>query len=217
MNTRTNENEAAMSLCIMSHNKCQPPLPSPFILQKVDGRSVQESKSVLISHTVSPPPLPPFILQKADDARSAPVQTSDKVKAVSPSPPPLSSSTVKKLDGRSVPGSKAPTVKGCISVDEMARLMRVYGPLKSIRIRNKGIQNKPVKVLSIKRKFYRWFPDFDARFEQMEEGWYVPKIGHEAEILYRAAMREEDEMSLISLRASKRRENMMKKKLGRAV
>ena len=45
----------------------------------------------------------------------------------------------------------------------------------------------------------------------------MPKIGHEAEILYRAAMREEDEMSLINLRASKRRENMMKKKLGRAV
>jgi len=55
------------------------------------------------------------------------------------------------------------------------------------------------------------------RFEQTDEGWYVPKIGHEAEILYRAAMREEDEMSLINLRASKRRENMMKKKLGRAV
>ena len=168
MNSRTNENEAAMSLCIMSHVN-QPFPPSPFILQKVDGRSVKGSKHVPSSHTVSPPPLPPFIAQKAVDGRSVTGQTSHKV--VSPSPPPLPSPNVKKLDGRSLPGSKAPTVTGCISVDEMARLMRVYGPLKSIRIRNKGMQNKPVKLLSIKRKFYRWFPDFDAR--RVREGFVL--------------------------------------------
>lgn len=93
--------------------------------------------------------------------------------------------------------------------------MRVYGPIKSIRARTSDKQ-PPAKVTSIKRKFYRWFPDFDARFVQTPKGWYTPKIGHEAEMKYRAEMREEDEMSLIALRAEKRRENgenFLKKKL----
>jgi hypothetical protein len=66
--------------------------------------------------------------------------------------------------------------------------------------------------MSIKRKFYRWFPDFSERFVRTPEGWYRPLIGHEAEMKYRAAMRDEDEMELISLRATKRRENHLKKK-----
>jgi hypothetical protein len=102
---------------------------------------------------------------------------------------------------------------GTVAVEEMTRLMRVYGPIKSIRAR-KTDKAKNTKVLSIKRKFYRWFPDFSERFEPTPDGWYKPKIGHEAEMKYRAAMREEDEMTLITLRAEKRRENHLKKKAG---
>lgn len=49
-----------------------------------------------------------------------------------------------------------------ISVEEMSRLMRVYGPIKSVRVRNTD-RSKPTKETSIKRKFYRWFPDFGLR------------------------------------------------------
>ena len=77
--------------------------------------------------------------------------------------PPLPPLVVKKVDGRSVPGSKAPFRNGLISVEEMTRLMRVYGPIKSTRESKKSADKKPVKLLSIKRKFYRWFPDFDDR------------------------------------------------------
>ena len=78
--------------------------------------------------------------------------------------PPLPPLVVKKVDGRSVPGSKAPFRNGLISVEEMTRLMRVYGPIKSTRESKKSADKKPVKLLSIKRKFYRWFPDFDYRY-----------------------------------------------------
>jgi hypothetical protein len=100
---------------------------------------------------------------------------------------------------------------GTVAIDEMTRLMRVYGPIKTIRVRSAD-PNKGAKALSIKRKFYRWFPDFSERFAQTPEGWYTPIAGHEAEMKYRAMMREEDEMDLVSLRAAKRRENVLKKK-----
>ena len=62
-------------------------------------------------------------------------------------------------------------------------------------------------------KFYRWFPDFSERFVQTPRGYYVPKVGHAAEMKYRASKREEDEMELITNRAAKRRENHLKKKM----
>ena len=44
-----------------------------------------------------------------------------------------------------------------ISYDEMTRLMRVYGSVKCLRVRNrKNDPTKAVKIDSIKRKFYRW-------------------------------------------------------------
>eukprot|EP00956_Cyclotella_meneghiniana_P014606 scaffold21961_cov67-Cyclotella_meneghiniana.AAC.5 len=134
--------------------------------------------------------------------------------------PPLPPLVVKKVDGRSVPGSKAPFRNGLISVEEMTRLMRVYGPIKSTRESKKSADKKPVKLLSIKRKFYRWFPDFDDRqewFVQTKEGWYQPKIGHEAEMKYREAKRLEDEMAIIKYRVARRKENALKKKLAQRV
>ena len=49
------------------------------------------------------------------------------------------------------------------------------------------------------------------RFELTSRGWYRPKIGHDAEMRYRAEMREKNEMTMITLRAKKRRENHLKK------
>ena len=63
---------------------------------------------------------------------------------------------------RSFPGTKAPMQNGSVAVEEMSRLMRVYGPIKSVRVRSTD-KSKPTKVMSVKRKFYRWFPDFDSR------------------------------------------------------
>ena len=51
-----------------------------------------------------------------------------------------------------------------VSFDEMRRLMRVYGPIKCLRKRQsaKGGEDN-TKADSVKRKFYRWFPDLDDR------------------------------------------------------
>ena len=50
-----------------------------------------------------------------------------------------------------------------IPFEEMQRLMRVYGPIKCLRNRTPKESGKDLKQDSIKRKFYRWFPDFDSR------------------------------------------------------
>ena len=50
-----------------------------------------------------------------------------------------------------------------ISFEEMQRLMRVYGPIKCLRNRTPKETGKALKIDSVKRKFYRWFPDFDSR------------------------------------------------------
>lgn len=90
-----------------------------------------------------------------------------------------------------------------VSFDEMKRLMRVYGPIKCLRNRNSPTRPGS-KDTSIKRKFYRWFPDFNERFEITEGGWFVPKYGHEQEMKYREAMRKSDQRVLIKKRSIKR-------------
>ena len=55
------------------------------------------------------------------------------------------------------------------------------------------------------------------RFVETKEGWYQPKIGHEEEMKYREAMRQEHEMTLIKFRVARRRENALKKKLAQRV
>ena len=91
-----------------------------------------------------------------------------------------------------------------VAFDEMKRLMRVYGSLKCLRNRTPVDSGKAAKVESIKRKFYRWFPDLDERFERTPEGWYRPRAGHEEEMKYREAMRKEDQESLVRKRNTKR-------------
>ena len=90
-----------------------------------------------------------------------------------------------------------------VSFDEMKRLMRVYGPIKCLRNRNSPTRPGS-KDTSIKRKFYRWFPDFNERFEITEGGWFMPKYGHEEEMKYREAMRKSDQQVLIKKRSLKR-------------
>jgi hypothetical protein len=93
-----------------------------------------------------------------------------------------------------------------VSFDEMKRLMRVYGPIKCLRNRRNS-QTRPgaiTKDTSIKRKFYRWFPDFNERFELTPEGWFLPKFGHEYEMKYREAMRMSDQKVLVKKRCAKR-------------
>ena len=96
-----------------------------------------------------------------------------------------------------------------IPFEEMQRLMRVYGSLKCLRNRTPKDSGKTVKLESIRRKFYRWFPDFEQRFEKTPEGWYQPKLGHEHEMRYREDMRKQDQLLLVKKRNSKRESKIM--------
>ena len=92
-----------------------------------------------------------------------------------------------------------------VSFEEMKRLMRVYGPTKCLRNRTPKDSGKCTKTLSVKRKFYRWFPDFQDRFVlQMSGEWYKPKVGHEQEMKYREDMRKKDQEHLAAKRVAKR-------------
>ncbi len=99
---------------------------------------------------------------------------------------------------------KDPKRDTAIPFEEMQRLMRVYGSLKCLRNRTPKDSGKTVKLESIRRKFYRWFPDFEQRFEKTPEGWYQPKLGHEHEMRYREDMRKQDQLLLVKKRNSKR-------------
>ena len=90
--------------------------------------------------------------------------------------------------------------------------MRCYGPIKVLRKRaNKGTEDQSVKPDSIRRKFYRWFPDFNERFFKTPEGWYAPKAGHQHEMAYREAMRKMDKEVLNRKRGASKRYNASKK------
>ena len=104
---------------------------------------------------------------------------------------------------------KDPKRETAISFDEMKRLMRVYGSLKCLRNRTPKDSGKTVKLESIKRKFYRWFPDFEERFEKSSEGWYQPKLGHEHEMRYREEMRKHDQELLVKKRNSRRESKLV--------
>ena len=111
---------------------------------------------------------------------------------------------------------KDPKRDTSVPFDEMKRLMRVYGSLKCLRNRapKGGVDSQSTaKAESIKRKFYRWFPDLDERFVRTEEGWYVPIAGHEEEMAYRERMRKGDQDSLIKKRNDKRSSKKCQQKI----
>lgn len=91
-----------------------------------------------------------------------------------------------------------------VSFDEMKRLMRVYGPIKCLRNRTPKDSGKTTKIESIRRKFYRWFPDFEDRFEKTPEGWYKPIFGHKEEMAHRENSRKIDQDELVKKRFMKR-------------
>mmetsp|Transcript_11988 Transcript_11988/g.18454 ORF Transcript_11988/g.18454 Transcript_11988/m.18454 type:complete len:415 (-) Transcript_11988:145-1389(-) len=118
------------------------------------------------------------------------------------------STSVKKVRGRDA-----------VPFEEMERLMNLYGSIKALRIRGaakkkgsaeEGDKKVPLKKDSIKRKFYRWFPNFEERFTIDENGHYQPVNGHEYEMKYRAEMRQKS-MTVV---VNKRSDSITKKKYG---
>lgn len=96
-----------------------------------------------------------------------------------------------------------------VAFEEMLRLMRIYGSVKCLRKRqnsDEGEMYTKTKIESVKRKFYRWFPDLDERFTRDEHGMYWPNCGHEDEIRYREEMRKKDEEIIITKRVTCRRD-----------
>lgn len=99
---------------------------------------------------------------------------------------------------------KDPKRDTSVSFEEMKRLMRVYGPIKALRNRASKDTGKGTKPESIRRKFYRWFPDFNERFVKTSDGWVTPKAGHQQEMQYRESMRKIDQEILVKKRNEKR-------------
>lgn len=93
-----------------------------------------------------------------------------------------------------------------IPFEEMRRLMHVYGSVKCLRKRQAPGGAENTKIDSVKRKFYRWFPDLEERFEKDDEGFYRPNFGHEFEMRYREEMRRADGEILAKKRARCRKE-----------
>ena len=139
-----------------------------------------------------------------------PVHDLITVKAVTPAPKKRNTSTttteITKSNKAGGGGREAR-----VSYEEMKRLMRVYGPTKCLRNRTPKESGKSTKILSIKRKFYRWFPDFHNRFVLQEGGWYKPRIGHEEEMKVRGELRRKDQEILAAKRNAKK--NASKNKL----
>lgn len=114
-------------------------------------------------------------------------------------------------------------IKKVVPYEEMERLMNVYGALKAVRNRGakpnkkegEGDSCQVVKRESIKRKFYRWFPDLDERFYRTENDQYQPIHGHEQEVKYRREMREKSFESVAKKRArANQKNNYLKKERG---
>lgn len=97
-----------------------------------------------------------------------------------------------------------------VTFEEMLRLMRIYGSVKCLRKRQNPDDGEVVytktRIESVKRKFYRWFPDLDERFTKDENGMYWPNCGHESEIRYREEMRKKDSEIIVTKRVTCRRD-----------
>lgn len=101
---------------------------------------------------------------------------------------------------------KDPTRHTTVSFEEMKRLMHMHGPPKCMRNRASNKTSAPTaKPDSIRRKFQRWFRDFEDRFTKMPDGRYVPKFGHDEEMKYRADTRTKDKQLLKRVRCTKKR------------
>ena len=93
---------------------------------------------------------------------------------------------------------KDPKRDTSVSFEEMNRLMRIYGPIKCLRNRSAKESGKTVKPESIRRKFYRWFPDFTERFKKTPDGWFKPRAGYHQEVQYRQELRKKDKLIIMA-------------------
>lgn len=209
--------DAAMSLCALGRSRSASP-ESP----DSDANAAASSRDGDVARGCGGP-------SKADSSAPSLYQAEMnlhlenrlRISDFAPPPPPSSSSTVvsppgptrKEAPKKAARGGgaakysvkpKDPKRDTSVPFDEMKRLMRVYGSLKCLRNRTPVDSGRSAKVESIKRKFYRWFPDLEERFDRTPEGWYRPKAGHEEEMKHREAMRKEDQESLVRKRNSKR-------------
>lgn len=115
---------------------------------------------------------------------------------------------------------KEKVIKKVVPYEEMERLMNVYGALNAVRNRGAKLSKNEgegdgcqvVKRESIKRKFYRWFPDLEERFYRTENDRYQPIHGHEQEVKYRREMREKSFESVAQKRARSNKKNKYLKK-----
>ena len=223
-NSQANLEDVALSLCALgrgssggssdgenNHDECMTN-QNPFESEVAGGSS---TVATVINPTAAPMAFinnsaasTPFTSSAADMNR---LKISDHVP--SPNGPALKTKeVVAKKRGSSTKYNvkpKDPKRDTSVSFDEMKRLMRVYGSLKCLRNRTPKDSGKTVKLESIKRKFYRWFPDFEERFEKTPDGWYQPKIGHEQEMRYREEMRRQDQQVLVKKRNSRRESKLV--------
>lgn len=98
---------------------------------------------------------------------------------------------------------KDPSRDTSISFEEMTRMMNVYGPIKCLRNRFTKESGGAAKPESIRRKFYRWFPDFNQRYAKGPSGYFEPKAGHKEEMVYRETLRQMDKGRILLTRRSK--------------
>eukprot|EP00584_Thalassiosira_punctigera_P000803 CAMPEP_0172534852 /NCGR_PEP_ID=MMETSP1067-20121228/7079_1 /TAXON_ID=265564 ORGANISM="Thalassiosira punctigera, Strain Tpunct2005C2" /NCGR_SAMPLE_ID=MMETSP1067 /ASSEMBLY_ACC=CAM_ASM_000444 /LENGTH=230 /DNA_ID=CAMNT_0013319699 /DNA_START=161 /DNA_END=853 /DNA_ORIENTATION=+ len=208
--------DAAMSLCALGRSRDSSPDPPDDCA--VQPRQ-QNPNAVFSSSDVAPVHIDGTADASSIRHTSMDIQLNNRLQiydTTSPLPPPSASAPrptkakVAPKKARLAAAAKHnvkprdPKRDTSVPFDEMKRLMRVYGSLKCLRNRTPVDSGRTAKIESVKRKFYRWFPDLDERFIRTPEGWYKPKGGHEEEMRYREAMRKEDQESLVKKRNTKR-------------
>lgn len=124
----------------------------PFPMSPPDKRRRLEMPST--TYPVTPPASPP------DAVVSMPTFMPDR--------PPISSPQSSAAGRKGKDTNKNRTTRQFVPFEEMQRLMAEYGPIKTPRKRKTKTTDEnghggSAKVESIKRKFYRWFPDFEER------------------------------------------------------
>lgn len=190
------DTDAAMSLCVLSggsRDEYHLVSPTQMDIKYPQTLSHTSAAAIALPNIVENEPVP-VTANLVQDLQANVVSSNARTTKASPTSP-------KKKGKRGTYNKRIHPV----SFDEMKRLMRVYGPIKCLRQRNSSARLlSHTKDTSIKRKFYRWFPDFNERFELTECGWFMPKYGHEEEMKYREAMRKSDQQVLIKKRCLKR-------------
>eukprot|EP00584_Thalassiosira_punctigera_P016451 CAMPEP_0172548272 /NCGR_PEP_ID=MMETSP1067-20121228/17609_1 /TAXON_ID=265564 ORGANISM="Thalassiosira punctigera, Strain Tpunct2005C2" /NCGR_SAMPLE_ID=MMETSP1067 /ASSEMBLY_ACC=CAM_ASM_000444 /LENGTH=203 /DNA_ID=CAMNT_0013335471 /DNA_START=133 /DNA_END=744 /DNA_ORIENTATION=- len=177
--------DAAMSLCAMGHDMF------------VHKQKVNDGCHELISQSPSHTDLRVINVVEDDESRifGFSGNTAGRRRIKGKLPPKKRLNSFKAKESKRDPK---------VSFEEMKRLMRVYGPTKCLRNRTPK-EGNCAKILSVKRKFYRWFPDFHERFVLQSPGeWYRPKIGHEQEMKFREELRKKDQQLLAAKRNAKK-------------